>query len=114
MYLVSTYNSQVMFPLRGRETTMECVKASKYLRLITHTASKVSVFGVFLVRIFPHLDWIQRNTPFLSITSLNAGKYGPENSEYGHFSRSVKKWISTFGNISSRFDRPNLFVIKIS
>ena len=35
------------------------------------TVYKVSVFGVFLVRIFPHSDWIQRY-------SLNAVKYGPE------------------------------------
>ena len=35
----------------------------------------MSVFGVFLVRIFPHLDW---DTPYLSVFSQNAGKYGPE------------------------------------
>ena len=45
----------------------------------------------FLVRIFPHLDWIGRDTP-------NAGKYGPEkNSVFRHFSRSVilkfKRWV---------------------
>ena len=28
----------------------------------TITAWKVSVFGVFLVRVFPHLDWIRRDT----------------------------------------------------
>ena len=52
------------------------------------TEWKESVFGVFLVRIFSHSDWIGRDTPYLSIFSPNAGKYGPENSEYGHFSRS--------------------------
>ena len=34
------------------------------------TAWEVSVFKVFLVHIFPHLDWIRRDTPY-------AGKYGP-------------------------------------
>ena len=29
---------------------------------MTFTAWKVAVFGVFLVHIFPHLDWIQRDT----------------------------------------------------
>ena len=33
----------------------------------------LSVFGVFLVRIFQHSD-----TPYLSVFSTNAGKYGPE------------------------------------
>ena len=40
--------------------------------LIITTAWKVSVFGVFLVRIFPHLDWIRRDTPYLR------KKCGPE------------------------------------
>ena len=45
---------------------------------------EVSVFGVFLVRIFPYSDWIRRDTPYLSLFSPNAGKYGPE-----------KLWIRT-------------------
>ena len=32
----------------------------------------------FLVRIFPHSHWIQRDTPYLSVSSQNARKYGPE------------------------------------
>ena len=39
---------------------------------------EVSVFGVILVRIFPHSNWIQRSIPYLSVFSPNAGKYGPE------------------------------------
>ena len=42
------------------------------------TAWKVSVFGVILVGIFPHLDWIRRDMEYLSVFSPNAGKYGPE------------------------------------
>ena len=41
-----------------------------YKILLKNTAYKVSVFGVFLVRIFSH-------------SIPNAGKYGPENSKYG-------------------------------
>ena len=36
----------------------------------------------FLVRIFPHSDWIGRDTPYLSVFSPNAGKYGPEKTLY--------------------------------
>ena len=35
-----------------------------------------------LVRIFPHSDWIPRNTSYLSVLSRNAGKYGPEKTPY--------------------------------
>ena len=35
------------------------------------------VFRVFLVRIFPHSDRMQRDTLYLSVLSPNAGKYGP-------------------------------------
>ena len=38
----------------------------------------MSRFGVILVRIFPHSDWIWRNTEYLSVFSLNTGKCGPE------------------------------------
>ena len=38
----------------------------------------------FLVRIFPHSDWIQRDTECFSVFSSNAGKYEPE-----------KLWIQT-------------------
>ena len=42
------------------------------------TVWKVSVFRVFLVRTFPHLDWIWRDTEYLSVFTPNAGKYGPK------------------------------------
>ena len=41
----------------------------------------MSVFGVILVRIFPHSDWIRENAD-------------QNNSKYGHFSRSVY-WLSS-------------------
>ena len=46
------------------------------------TASEVSIFGVFLVRIFPHSSWIRRDTEYLFVFSPNTGKYRRENSEY--------------------------------
>ena len=42
------------------------------------TMRKVSVFEVFLIRIFLHLDWILWDTEYLSAFSPNAGKYEPE------------------------------------
>ena len=42
------------------------------------TVWKVLKCGVFLVCIFPYSYWIRRNTPYLSVFSPNAGKYGPE------------------------------------
>ena len=47
--------------------------------LVKITAWKSSVFGVFLVRIFPHSYWIRRDTEYLSVFSPNGGKYGSEN-----------------------------------
>ena len=52
-----------------------------YLRVLFPCESlrkKVFVFGVILVRIFPHSDWKRRDTVYLSVFSPNAGKYGPE------------------------------------
>ena len=50
-----------------------------YVTLIWITVWKVSIFGVFLVRIFPHLDWIRRDALYLSDN---------KNFEYWHFSCS--------------------------
>ena len=36
----------------------------------------------FLVCISPHLEWIRRDTPYLSVFSPNAGKYGLEKTPY--------------------------------
>ena len=36
----------------------------------------------FLVHIFSHSDWIRRDTPYLSVFSLNAGNCGPEKTPY--------------------------------
>ena len=40
---------------------------------------KCSYSEFFLIRIFPHSDGIQRDTPYLSVFSPNLGKHGPEN-----------------------------------
>ena len=49
---------------------------------LLHTVWKVSKYRVFLVRIFPHSDWIRRDTKYLSAFSRNAEKYGPEKTPY--------------------------------
>ena len=36
----------------------------------------------FLVRIFPHLDWIWRDTEYLSVFSPTSGKYGPQKTPH--------------------------------
>ena len=38
----------------------------------------MSVFGIILVLIFPHSDWIRKDTPYLSVLTSNAGKCRPE------------------------------------
>ena len=54
------------------ETTNYLIKAIlKTISKHNYLHLKVSVFGVFLVRIFPHSDWIRRDT-------AECGKYGPE------------------------------------
>ena len=44
---------------------------------LNHLA-KLVLFEVFLVRIFPPLDWIGRDPKYLFVFNPNAGKYAPE------------------------------------
>ena len=53
------------------------------------TAGKVSVFGVFSVRIYQHSDNI---SPYSVWMRENTDK---KNSEYGHFSRSATLYLET-------------------
>ena len=70
--------------------------------------SKVAVFRVFLVRIFPHSDWIQRDTRYLSIFSLNVGKCSPEKIPIRTL---FTQWSSTnFNWNSNSFNRINSFL----
>ena len=47
-----------------------------------HSVKSVQNTEFFLVRIFPHSDWIRRDAPYFSVFSPNAGKYGPEKTPY--------------------------------
>ena len=58
-----------------------------HLVLMQYFPGKVSVFGIILVRIFSHLDWIQRDTKHLSVFSLNTKNTDQKNSDtvwYAH------------------------------
>ena len=97
MYYNNVYDVsdvEIFYKEYKTENTLKCLKTSKYYSTKNHAslanmnksartielfAWKVSVFGVSLVRIFSHLDWIQRYAAYLSVFSPNAGKYGPEN-----------------------------------
>ena len=63
---------------------MEECHLFKILQMVP-TAWKMSLFGVFLVCIFSHLDWIGRDTQY-SVQMRE--KMDQKNPEYGHFSRS--------------------------
>ena len=51
---------------------------------------KCSGTEFFLVRMFPLSDWIQRDTSYLSVFSLNAGKYGPKKLRFWTFFTQVQ------------------------
>ena len=58
--------------------------------VILITALKVSVFWVFLNHIFLHSNWVRRDTPYLFISSPNAGKYG---SEKLRIRKLITQWL---------------------
>ena len=61
----------------------------------------------FLVRIFLHWDWIRRDMEFLSASSPNTGKYGPEKTLYLDTFQAVRIYagldVSLGANISNSF-----------
>ena len=86
----------------------------------TRTSWKVSVFGVILVRIFPHSDWLfSPNTFGLSIQSeyirteysVRIGENVDQNdSKYGQFLHSgVNSLRAVFTNLANIYDGAFLF-----
>ena len=65
----------------------------QYSKSIHLTAWKVPVFGVILVHIFPHSDWIRKDTlRKISPYSVRMRENADQNkSEYGHILRSASK-----------------------
>ena len=57
-------------------------------RVLTTTVWRVFVFREFLLRIFPPSGWIVQSWKL----SPTAGKYGPKNSQYWHYSHSEHLW----------------------
>ena len=96
---------------------------------------KVPVFEDFLVCVFPHLDWIRRDTEYLPVFSPNAEKYGPEKLQIPtlftqclrcglywraelkirrHFVQSQRNYsleISKLGNILFPYNSDNYYLI---
>ena len=64
--------------IKNREIWSEMGYMIILIKTSENAARRLSIFGVFLVRILQHSDRIQRDTENLSVFSLNAGKYGPK------------------------------------
>ena len=75
-----------------------------FLRNCIAIAKKVSVFWVFLDRIFPHLDWMQnlQISIQISIFMPNVGKYGPEKLRIRTFFTQWVAWTKFGHNLTSR------------
>ena len=87
----TTQDCQSMFDLFSTLCMKELTAVRQSPRYPSNcgTTWKVSVFRVFLVRLFPHLDWIRRDARYLSVFNTNTEKYWPEKLRKGHFSRSA-------------------------
>ena len=69
------------------------------------TALKASVFGVFLVRIFPNSDWIRRDIYSVYIYPVQMRENNDQkNSKYGHFSPSVIQSVSSNNFVETATD----------
>ena len=73
----------------------------RFLIAITYTAWKVSVFGVFLVRIFPHSDWIRRYGVSFRIQS-EWGKIRTRKTPNTDTFHAVLALVSATGTIPAR------------
>ena len=66
----------------------------------------VQIRSFFLVRIFPNLDGIRRDTGYLSVFSPNAGKYGTEKTLYlDTFHAVIGVYVENHFNCRSHYNK---------
>ena len=65
----------------------------------------------FLVSIFPHLDWIRRDTSYLSVFSPNARKCGPEKTPSLETFRTATLFVTIQNMIYFRVNKRTQLVI---
>ena len=83
-FLSKPYNPKTMLLESTMKTSVEKVTTLKHL--VKYTLREI--YGVFLVRIFLHLDWIRRDTSFSTYSVRMREDTHQKNSVFGHFSRS--------------------------
>ena len=64
-----------IFLMKIRCSIMESSSGIFHLRRNLALRQKCPNTGIFLVRNFPHSDWIRRDTEYLSVFNPNVGKY---------------------------------------
>ena len=84
-----------------------CINA--FFSIIAHTRCEMCPnTEFFLVLIFPHLDWIRRDTSYLSVLRPNAGKYRPEKNPYLDTFHAVTQLISSWVHLFASFAHPSI------
>ena len=69
-----------------------------------YCVKSVQIRSFFLVRIFPYLDWVRRDTPYISVFSPNEVKYGPEKTPYLDTFHVVEKpWLKQLLSLKNFF-----------
>ena len=78
--IVNSWNSST---ISQKNSILEVWQDSEYASEIVeiYTVRKVSIFGIILVHIFPHSDWILRISPCSARMQEDMDQ---NNSEYGH------------------------------
>ena len=87
----------IFFTVHCLEYARVRVYSNSYLPVIL-IAWNVSVFGVILVPIFRHSDWIRRDTEYLSGSVRLWENADQNNFDYGHFLRSVCPHTGIYGS----------------
>ena len=72
----------IVYYQSGHIVSRKSIVQGLLIVFVTYTAWKVTVFGVILVLVFPHSDWIFRVSPYSVRMRENMDR---DDSEYEHF-----------------------------
>ena len=84
-FFVASINKSRTWKLFKKRSTLVSLLLHTYILGHVFSSCMVNILyemcpntELFLVRNFPHSDWIRRDTKYISVFSPNAGKYGSE------------------------------------
>ena len=107
--------SDIKYPrLTNKKIVVVILRQLNYAWVVT-LREKYPNTEFFLVRVFPHSNWIRRDTPYLSVFNSNAEKHRPEKTPHFDTFHAVSVFfkVADLKSMGNGWEFYNIYVLSI-